>query len=227
MRIVATSDFHGFLPERIPMCDLLLIAGDICPVQNHSKRFQAEWLAGEFSAWVDRQPAEVVVWTAGNHDFAMQEMSREDANNLSGIFLNDEAIEVVTKNGATKVWASPMSPTFGNWAFMDNETKLAEHWEKIPEDVEIVMVHGPMRNYQDLSLFPGYGKPTNCGSTSLLNRFNYVKYPQLKLFVCGHIHEAYGAQSFESSVNDFLVANVSHVSQRYKPVNQPMVFDIS
>lgn len=31
MRIAASSDFHGMLPDYPPNCDLVVIAGDICP----------------------------------------------------------------------------------------------------------------------------------------------------------------------------------------------------
>ena len=53
MKIVAVSDLHGFLPE-VPACDLLLLAGDLTPVQDHSVSFQAQWLDGEFRAWLRR-----------------------------------------------------------------------------------------------------------------------------------------------------------------------------
>ncbi len=48
MRIVALSDQHGYLPE-IPPCDLLIIAGDVCPdrfgpfVAMHNPDQQKSW----------------------------------------------------------------------------------------------------------------------------------------------------------------------------------------
>ena len=61
MKIVAMSDLHGYLPE-IPACDLLLIAGDICPLGNHKPAFQAEWLDTTFRRWLEslRQVGKVI-----------------------------------------------------------------------------------------------------------------------------------------------------------------------
>lgn len=48
MKILAFSDCHGQLPNITESFDLLLIAGDICPIDNHSYIFQKEWLSNVF-----------------------------------------------------------------------------------------------------------------------------------------------------------------------------------
>ena len=60
MKVVATSDLHGTLPP-IPACDLLLIAGDVCPVWDHKLFFQDIWLRTTFTDWLRAQPAKKIV----------------------------------------------------------------------------------------------------------------------------------------------------------------------
>ena len=62
MIVTAVSDLHGNLPEIEP-CDLLLVAGDICPVRDHSLGAQCEFLDAPFRAWLGRVPAAHVVET--------------------------------------------------------------------------------------------------------------------------------------------------------------------
>src|SRR5436190_15681713 len=53
MRIVALSDQHGFLPN-IPPCDLLIVAGDVCP--DRFGPFMAVHDPYQQKAWFDRRP---------------------------------------------------------------------------------------------------------------------------------------------------------------------------
>lgn len=230
MKIVTTSDWHGTIPE-IPECDLLLISGDVCPVQSHERKFQANWLRGVFRPALEEIEARgtEVVWTGGNHDFVLAE-SEKIVRELPGTFLNNT--DTVTKGGL-KVWGSPMSPTFGNWAFMRDDRGLAEEWAKIPEDVDILMVHGPMHGYGDI--VPSYAwnmkrgeweVVEHVGSITLLNRLTYGNFPRLSLFVFGHIHEGYGQGVVERITGNPVVwINASHMNATYHPVNAPVVFE--
>jgi len=69
IKIAATSDWHGTLPE-IPKCDLLLIAGDIVPKEDQdSLRRSLMWFEGTFIPHIKKTKCKKCIFTAGNHDF--------------------------------------------------------------------------------------------------------------------------------------------------------------
>jgi len=78
MKIIATSDIHGFLPE-IPECDLCIVAGDISPFHfQHNNMLMRSWLETNFTEWLNKQPT---VGIAGNHDFVFAENTISIWNN--------------------------------------------------------------------------------------------------------------------------------------------------
>src|SRR5688572_27331064 len=91
MKIVCTSDLHGHLPTIEP-CDLLLIAGDICPRPHPSGTFPRQWLTNPFGAWVQKTPAaeRVLVW--GNHDW-IAEQTPHLVPPLAAVVLTDQLHE--------------------------------------------------------------------------------------------------------------------------------------
>ncbi|HMC64192.1 MAG TPA: metallophosphoesterase [Gemmataceae bacterium] len=208
MRICAVADLHGFLPE-IPACDLLLIAGDICPATDHSLFFQIEWLATEFRAWLSRRTMPVVaIW--GNHDL-IGEHAPELVPRLPWTLLQDSATEF----GGLKIYGSPWQLRFFDWAFNLDEPELAQKWALIPEDTDILLLHGPPYGFGD---WVGRGKHE--GSPSLRERIFQVR-PKLAVF--GHIHEGRG-RWFEDGV---MLANVTLMDEAYRPVHEPAMFELT
>lgn len=235
MRIVATADLHGWLPglnsqQEIPECDLLLIAGDVCPVWNHERKFQADWLRTTFADWLKAQPAKAIVGIGGNHDFVLQD-SASIGRQLPWSYLNNEDITVALEgHESLKVWGSPYSNRYGKWAFMKDDADLGLMWKDIPRDIDILLVHGPPFGYGDKVL--GYNwsgaeskwvNGEHVGSASLANQLHYEVWPNLKMVVFGHIHEAYGEYTSDKGVR-FL--NVSQMNEEYEPVNPPVVIDL-
>jgi hypothetical protein len=54
MRVCCISDLHGHLPDDVPKCDLLLVAGDISAVTHEDN---GRFLRRDFPNWLERQPA--------------------------------------------------------------------------------------------------------------------------------------------------------------------------
>jgi Icc-related predicted phosphoesterase len=211
MKIVATSDLHGALPE-IPECDLLLIGGDVCPIdQSHETKRQRSWLRKTFAPWLEELPAKEIVWICGNHDFVGETPGFwRVAAEFRGFYLQDKWAQV---NGL-KIYGFPWTPNLKHWAFYKGDDDWREVNQQIPEDADIILMHSPPRGVGGLD-----GNHPEWCAPHIYERLAYVC---PKLVVFGHIHEGYG----ERKIGDVQLANVAHMNEFYEPVNPPMVFDI-
>jgi predicted phosphodiesterase len=210
MRVCCISDLHGFLPE-IPPCDLLLIGGDVirCGLEFNLLE-QSAWLDNIFSPWLRRQPAKHIVGVAGNHDFIFAR-APQFVPALPWTYLLDSGTEVE----GLKIWGAPWQPIFRDWAFNLPEAELAKRWAAIPDDTDILVLHGPPAGVGDF--VPN--ENANVGSPSLRTRIEALR-PQLVVF--GHIHEGYGKYRFDSTI----LVNAAHCDGRFEPNNAPIVVGV-
>lgn len=218
-RVVATGCTHGVNLPDIPEGDFFLYTGDASSIYEHKFQEQSKYFKGTFGPWLQDISAENKVGIAGNHD-GIAEQNRAVFDKLDWHYLQDEVLEV----GGLKIWGSPMSPTFNNWYFMRDDKGLGELWETIPRDVDILLIHGPMYGVGDRvdERAMEQKRDPNVGSQTLRNRFDYVGFPNLKLFVFSHIHEAYGIYDYKG----VKMVNASHVNFDYEPTNPPLVVEL-
>lgn len=208
MRVAVVADLHGRLPAA-PRCDLLLLAGDLCPYGEPAE--QAAWLDRDLRAWLEASGAGAVVAIAGNHDFVFERAPELVPADLPWTYLQDAACAV---DGLT-VFGSPWTPWFHDWAFnaprADGEAFLAERYAAAPDDADVLLLHGPPRGYGDRT-----STGLDVGSTAALELVDRVA-PRLVAF--GHIHEARGA--YERAGIPLL--NVAAVDLRYELRDDPIV----
>jgi 3',5'-cyclic AMP phosphodiesterase CpdA len=221
MRIAAISDQHGFLPE-IPPCDLLIVAGDVCPdalrgkLAWHEPELQKAWFDREIRPWLAASPATHKLLTWGNHDWC-GERCRFDADADSRtlqILLAQE-----TRIPPLRVWASPWSNQFGDWAFMREPRELAAVYDTIPTGIDILVSHQPPYGYCDEVPHFLTGRMTHQGSRELLAAIDRVK---PKIVICGHIHEGHGTATH----NGTPIYNVSVVDEHYRLVYPVTLIDL-
>ena len=117
-------------------------------------------------------------------------------------YLNHDAktITLMKSNGPQttfKVFGSPMSLAKGLWAFGYRPESAFALWEQIPLDADIVITHTPSKDHCDKS-----GKVASAGCEAL-RQVLWRNRPRLA--VCGHIHEARGAERlvWTQSPSDF------------------------
>ena len=207
-----TALSHNFFPAvtnllqtqfEIPQGDVLLHAGDFS-MTGRPKEIQ------QFQDWLDLQEFEHKIVIAGNHDLTLDidlsETKKEgelgnqyyshhakrfhgnvnyDALEIKKEFvkhctyLEDEAVEIQ----GLKIYGSPHSPWFCDWAFgPERGEQILEQWKKIPDDVDLLMTHGPPVGHGDLCQ-----SQQRAGCVDLLMQIQHRIKPKVHVF--GHIHE--------------------------------------
>ena len=196
-RVVAIADLHGNLPQDLAEGDVLVIAGDVCPISDHEVGFQERWLRESFYPWMESLPHDEVVWIAGNHDFVCQTPGWKPGGR--GHYLLDGGVDAA---GLT-FYGTPWVPKLEGWAFYAGDDDLTERMSSIPA-VDVLVPHGPPRGFGDALARGG-----RAGSEALLEAIDRTR-PQLCAF--GHIHEDHGTWERGRT----RLANVAHVDVRYR-----------
>jgi len=219
MHIIATSDLHGALPEIEP-CDLLLIGGDLPPVNgSHHPADQTQWAKETFAEWIAALPTERVILVAGNHDFWLEteegKAAVEEIPKLT--YLEDSGTEV---DGLT-IYGTPWTPNLPGWAFQKEGDEARLAFANIPRNTDILLSHGPLAGRGDLvgNRITGY---EYCGSKELREN---VATQRVRTVVCGHIHEGYGQYTLRYEGRETNIYNVAHMDAIYRPINPPVVIE--
>ncbi len=218
MKITMLSDSHCKHHQiKIDPTDLLIHAGDATASGTIAE-------TKSFLSWFEAQPAQTKIYVGGNHDMMCQDAPvlfkallsehptinyLEDSELSPMIGLRDSSGESI------RIYGSPWSKEYGGWAFMSDEKGLNEKWDRIPENISLLVVHGPPHEILDLTL-----KGVNAGSKTL--REQILGRIKPKIVCTAHIHEAYG----QIKIDNTLFINASSCNRQYQPVNKPVTIEI-
>lgn len=205
MKTLIISDTHGFHKDlNVPEVDMVIHCGDC---SNYREKSFNDAEVREFLDWYEKVPAKHKIYVPGNHDTSIEAgfYTKEDFA-LRGIHL---LIHDSVKINGLRIFGSPYTPTFGNWAYMKSRNNLHSYWQEIPEDTDILVTHGPPKTVLDLSYNPS-NQLEFCGDNALLKR---VKEMNIKYHCFGHIHDRddilnYGTRTIEGCSTTFVNATL-------------------
>src|SRR5665213_2149728 len=224
LKIVAISDTHRKHREvEVPDGDVLIHAGDITSSGEMGT-------IKDFAAWMKELPHCYKIVISGNHDKIFEVRDKTHAksikNRFAAIELLQEAGAIYLEDSGTeiegiKIWGSPCSPFFFNWAFnYQRGEEIAKVWAKIPEDTNLLIAYSPPYGILDeVEKFIGV---EHIGCLDLLKRIEALK--ELKAVVFGHKHRDYN----ESPVikNGITFVNASILNNKYEVANNPVIIDM-
>lgn len=187
MRIIFFSDPHNCHKNlNVPDGDLVICAGDA------TKRGTVEEFL-DFLEWFDKLPHFYKIFIGGNHDSCLDyKLGPRNSRLLhklgrfvcepTNCYLENKGVQIEGIN----FWGSPNTPLYGEKNAFSKKRgfELRSHWNIIPEEVDILITHGPSKFTNDQIIIGEF-----VGDEDLSYHIGRVR-PKLHLH--GHIHESRG-----------------------------------
>ena len=213
MKIVAFSDSHTrheLIPDAaMKEADVLVIAGDIC---NRGTLIEVVTFKNWLMNYQHRYGR--ILFTPGNHDVCFEKESALACGILGEIPNLKILIDAEYTFEGVKFYGSPWQPNFCNWAFnLPRGAALKRHWDRIPDDVNVLITHGPPKGILD------YCDGGNVGCKDLTQRLRELRQRNdLELHLFGHIHESRGQMG--------IYHNCSVLDGAYEYAGDPYLLEI-
>lgn len=209
MKVVAVSDTHELEQQLdLPEADMLIHCGDLT--------YKGSWSAYmKCLNWFQDQQKKFkhIICICGNHDFNHKEFAS---------MLKDIGVIYLENSGATiegiRFYGCPNVSNLPKWNFNDDKDPTC--WDRIPDDVEVLITHSPPIDFLD--------EIWHYGSSKLRKRVDDLMEKKLKVNVFGHCHADGGKQMIlkNKEGRDVRFVNCAICSVDYKAVNPPILIDI-
>jgi len=215
MKIAVISDTHRKhsnieIPENV---DCLIHCGDI-EAYTKSDLFK-------FLDWFRSHNIKHKIFIAGNHEKVLKTIDKRwlkrYLKNINVIYLEDEEITIENIKFYGTPWS--MGSNTSTYAFSDEEEELKKHFEKIPEDTNILISHQPAHLDLDEIIHKTTKNKKNVGSRVLKEKIKKLK--KLKFHFTGHIHEARGVKKGEA----YTTVNASSYNRKVDKLHNPIVIE--
>jgi Icc-related predicted phosphoesterase len=209
MKICIISDTHNKYKQLVmPDADMIIHCGDMTSMGY-------EYEIRNFYKWFSRlNQYKYKINIAGNHDWFFEKTPQFVKETVPDnvIYLEDSGAEIE----GLYFYGTPVQKPFNNWAFNREEDKLAQHWEAIPNNTDVLITHSPPYGIMDWSR---HSKSAQ-GSPSLLHEIQQRIKPKIHCF--GHMHECHGIEI----INETTFINATVLDDKYVVAHEPIVIEI-
>ena len=228
MKLIAISDLHGNLPEIKENADIMIIAGDISPLNiQGNKSKMIKWLKTTFIDWINSLNVEKVHLIAGNHDWVFENCSDSlivELHMLSNsklVYLCNQETEYYDSDGKKwRIFGTPNCRQFGNWAFMRDDNTLEEIYKAIPKDIDILISHDAPYGCSDICFENVYWRGEHIGCVPLRD---IILEKSPKMVFHGHLHSS---NHEIEMLGKSEIVNCSLLNENYELGYDPLVIEV-